>query len=90
LAIIPGVTCGSDLLGQILCDPGDFILSPAPYYYRFMNDFGDRSLVNIQLVQPSAAVGATAGGGICSTMLSVDGFEKAYKEIVSSKVREKI
>jgi ABC-type methionine transport system permease subunit len=55
-----------------------------------MNDFGDRSLVNIQLVQPSAAVGATAGGGICSTMLSVDGFEKAYKEIVSSKVREKI
>jgi DNA-binding transcriptional MocR family regulator len=44
------VTTGADLLGQILFDSGDVVLMPAPYYYRFANDFGERGLIRIGVV----------------------------------------
>ena len=80
MTIIPGVTSGLDLLSQILFDPGDFILSPAPYYYRFLNDFGDRGLVHIQLVQ------SLCEDGVCAAELPVQRFENAYREAQSKMV----
>jgi DNA-binding transcriptional MocR family regulator len=46
LVIVSGVTMCSDILSQILFNSDDSILTPAPYYYRFVNDFGERGLVN--------------------------------------------
>lgn len=45
--MLPGVSACIDLLGQILFDPNEVLLVPAPYYYRFLNDFGERGLVEI-------------------------------------------
>ncbi|CAD5232082.1 unnamed protein product [Bursaphelenchus xylophilus] len=81
LLTIPGVTTCADLLGQILFDPGDYLLVPAPYYYRFANDFGERGLVEIAVV-PALSDDQT------HTELKVERFEKAYQEAsLKGKVR---
>lgn len=69
---MPGVTTGADLLGQILFDSEDIVLVPAPYYYRFANDFGERSLVEIGIV-PALSKCETF------TQLSVETFEEIYQ-----------
>lgn len=46
IVLLPGVTTCIDLLGQILFDPGEVLLAPEPYYYRFANDFGEQGLVD--------------------------------------------
>lgn len=61
------------MLGQILFDSGDVVLVPAPYYYRFANDFGERGLVKIGVVPALAKDGNR-------TELIVENFEAAYKE----------
>ncbi|KAI1701386.1 aminotransferase class I and II domain-containing protein [Ditylenchus destructor] len=73
LVIVPGVTTGADLLGQILFDSGDVVLVPAPYYFRFANDFGERGLVRIGVVPALSICGQR-------TELHVERFEKAYQE----------
>lgn len=73
IVMVPGVTTGVDLLGQILFDSGDVLLVPAPYYFRFVNDFGDRGLVQI------VPVPALSEEGMCSQLL-VERFEQAYQE----------
>lgn len=69
---MPGVTTGVDLLGQILFDSEDIVLVPAPYYFRFVNDFGERSLVKIGFVSAFSKCGTY-------TQLSVENFEEVYQ-----------
>jgi hypothetical protein len=48
---------------------------PAPYYYRFANDFGERGLVAISTV-PALSDDQTR------TELKVEDFENAYQKAV--------
>lgn len=73
---MPGVTTGADLLGQILFDSGDVVLVPAPYYYRFANDFGERGLVKIGIVPALLKCGTR-------TEFCVETFEETYQHEVS-------
>nr|CAD2185144.1 unnamed protein product [Meloidogyne enterolobii] len=70
LIIISGVTMASDILSQILFNSGDSVLTPAPFYYRFVNDFGERGLVNVEIVQTLTENGLLD--------LSVERFEEAF------------
>lgn len=71
-----------DLLSQILFDSDDVILVPAPFYYRFANDFGERGLVKIGVVPALSECGTR-------TELKVERFQLAYEKYqnVSAKVR---
>ncbi|CAK5023309.1 unnamed protein product [Meloidogyne enterolobii] len=60
----------SDILSQILFNSGDSVLTPAPFYYRFVNDFGERGLVNVEIVQTLNENGVL--------ILSVERFEEAF------------
>ena len=50
IVLVPGVTAASDLLSQTLFDEGEVLLTFAPYYYRFPNDYGDRGLIEVESV----------------------------------------
>uniref|UniRef100_A0A914QAA0 Aminotransferase class I/classII domain-containing protein n=1 Tax=Panagrolaimus davidi TaxID=227884 RepID=A0A914QAA0_9BILA len=50
LVLVPGVTYTSDLLSQAIFDEGDSLITFAPLYYRFPNDFGDRGLIHVESV----------------------------------------
>jgi aspartate/methionine/tyrosine aminotransferase len=69
------VTTCADLLGQILFDPGEILIVPAPYYYRFVNDFGERGLVEIVTVPALSADQK-------QTMLKVEDFEAVYQKAI--------
>uniref|UniRef100_A0A914N610 Aminotransferase class I/classII domain-containing protein n=1 Tax=Meloidogyne incognita TaxID=6306 RepID=A0A914N610_MELIC len=68
----------SDILSQVLFNSGDSVLTPAPYYYRFVNDFGERGLVNVEIVQTLTENGLF--------ILSVERFEEAFLK-AKGKVR---
>lgn len=76
---MPGVTTGADLLGQILFDSGDVVLVPAPYYFRFVNDFGERGLVKIGVVLALSKCGTR-------TELCVERFEEAYQNAIKEVI----
>lgn len=73
--LVPGVTTCADLLGQILFDPGEILLVPSPYYYRFANDFGERGLVEIVTIH-------TLADGQTRPELKVEKFEEAYQSAI--------
>lgn len=62
-------------MGQILFDPGEVLLVPAPYYYRFANDFGERGLIEIVTV-------TALTDDQTHTELKVEKFEEAYQKAV--------
>ncbi|KAI6186817.1 ACC synthase-like protein [Aphelenchoides besseyi] len=88
LLLVPGVTTCADLLSQVLFDVGEVLLIwlikqiCAPYYYRFANDFGERGLVDIQIVTALSEDGKR-------TELKVERFEEAYQRALQNghKVR---
>ncbi|KAL3075485.1 hypothetical protein niasHS_011992 [Heterodera schachtii] len=83
LVVVPGVTTGADLLSQILFDPGDFLLVPSPFYYRFVNDFGERGSVHIGCV-PALSEDGTR------TELRAERFEEVYQEIMQHQQQGKV
>uniref|UniRef100_A0AC34FG89 Aminotransferase class I/classII domain-containing protein n=1 Tax=Panagrolaimus sp. ES5 TaxID=591445 RepID=A0AC34FG89_9BILA len=50
LVLVPGVTYTSDLLSHAIFDEGDSLITFAPLYYRFPNDFGDRGLIHVESI----------------------------------------
>jgi DNA-binding transcriptional MocR family regulator len=71
---VPGISAAFDLLSHVLFEAGDFVLTPAPCYRNFENDFWVRGLVNVEMVE-------TNGNG----ELSVEQFEKAYQKVTAKK-----
>ncbi|KJK58569.1 aminotransferase class I/II-fold pyridoxal phosphate-dependent enzyme [Saccharothrix sp. ST-888] len=43
LVVVSGATAALDIIATILCDPGEAIVVPAPYYAAFDTDLGGRS-----------------------------------------------
>ncbi|KAI6189651.1 ACC synthase-like protein [Aphelenchoides bicaudatus] len=80
IILIPGVTTCADLLGQILFDPGEVLLVPAPYYYRFANDFGERGLVEIFTI-------SALSDDQTKTELKVEKFEQAYQKAIKQGLK---
>lgn len=74
LVLVPGVTAASDLLSQSIFDVGDILLTSAPFYYRFPNDFGDRGLVHVESVH---AYDTETN----SLKLSVEKFEEKFQQL---------
>uniref|UniRef100_A0A7E4VWX0 Aminotran_1_2 domain-containing protein n=1 Tax=Panagrellus redivivus TaxID=6233 RepID=A0A7E4VWX0_PANRE len=70
LLTIAGTTMVCDLLGQILFDEGDVMLTHSPFYHRFPNDFSDRGLIEIGEVSTITSKGFE---------LKVERFEDAYQ-----------
>uniref|UniRef100_A0A7E4VZA2 Aminotran_1_2 domain-containing protein n=1 Tax=Panagrellus redivivus TaxID=6233 RepID=A0A7E4VZA2_PANRE len=74
LTLVSGVTASSDLIANAICDEGDIILTMAPFYYRFTNDYGDRSLAKVKLID--AFISAEKPFEV-----SVDKFEAKFAEM---------
>jgi aspartate/methionine/tyrosine aminotransferase len=52
LVVVSGATAALDIAASALCDPGDFIVVPAPYYSAFDTDLCGRS--GCRLLDPEA------------------------------------
>lgn len=57
LVVVSGATAALDILATILCDPGEAVLVPAPYYAAFDTDLTARSGARLLPVPMSAADG---------------------------------
>lgn len=57
LVVVSGATAALDVLATVLCDPGEAILVPAPYYAAFDTDLTARSGARLLPVPMSAANG---------------------------------
>ncbi|TKR86822.1 hypothetical protein L596_011336 [Steinernema carpocapsae] len=82
LVLTSGITAAFDALGHVLLNPGEVILAPTPFYYRFPNDFGDRSLVSIEAVD---CIDEQLG----ACLLSVDRFQAVYERLLETGRRAK-
>lgn len=67
IAACAGCTVALEMLATLLCDPGDVVLIPAPYYSGFTDDINDRAK-------------AVPVGVHCGTELSKEAFERALAE----------
>jgi aspartate/methionine/tyrosine aminotransferase len=79
IAVASGASAILESLSFVLCDPGDAILIPAPYYSGFDHDLALRSetrLLHVPLESPMFE-------------LTVKSIEKAYSEAVSAGTRVK-
>uniref|UniRef100_A0A914Y0U6 Aminotransferase class I/classII domain-containing protein n=1 Tax=Panagrolaimus superbus TaxID=310955 RepID=A0A914Y0U6_9BILA len=74
LALVPGVTYTSDLLSQAIFDEGDSLITFAPLYYRFPNDFGDRGLINVESIDGYNSKTNTVE-------LNVEKFEQKFQQL---------
>nr|KAG5711240.1 hypothetical protein BaRGS_004884 [Batillaria attramentaria] len=57
LIVASGTTAILDTLAFSLAEPGEYIMVPAPYYYRIKNDFEDRAGVQVLEVPLSSKAG---------------------------------
>jgi aspartate/methionine/tyrosine aminotransferase len=57
LVVVSGATAALDILASTLCDPGDAIVVPAPYYAAFDTDLTARSGAQLLPVAMSSATG---------------------------------
>uniref|UniRef100_A0A914D017 Aminotransferase class I/classII domain-containing protein n=1 Tax=Acrobeloides nanus TaxID=290746 RepID=A0A914D017_9BILA len=73
LVVVPGLTSANDLVAQVIFDDGDAMITPAPYYYRYPNDFSDRGLIHIIGVP-------TIFGESTTPTLNVEVFEEKLQE----------
>uniref|UniRef100_A0A914EMD1 Aminotransferase class I/classII domain-containing protein n=1 Tax=Acrobeloides nanus TaxID=290746 RepID=A0A914EMD1_9BILA len=73
LVVVPGLTSANDLVAQVIFDEGDAMITPAPYYYRYLNDFADRGLIHIIGVP-------TIFGESTTPTLNVEVFEEKLQE----------
>lgn len=67
LVVVSGVTSALDIIASVLCDPGDAIIVPAPYYGAFEIDLAGRSGARLLPVQirgdDTTEDGGTPGNG---------------------------
>ena len=74
--VISGTTMVCDLLSHVLLDEDSVLLAHSPLYHRFLNDFGDRGLIELVPV-PTVMEGAT------EAVLNVDLFKSAHQKAIS-------
>uniref|UniRef100_A0A1I7ZJX6 Aminotran_1_2 domain-containing protein n=1 Tax=Steinernema glaseri TaxID=37863 RepID=A0A1I7ZJX6_9BILA len=83
IVLTSGVTSAFDALAHVLLNPGEVIFAPAPYYYRFPNDFGDRSLASVEAID---CINEESG----TVELDVNRFQSAYERLLETGRRAKV